>query len=123
MKVLVGTGVGHELPLDGCPFTIGRVAKCNLSIEGDDVSRVHCTISFRPDSLWAEDNGSRNGTFVSGKRLVKPVPLPPGVDLRLGNSFRCQVLVGAAQTGPPLSTAKPGADRINTVEIEEFEID
>lgn len=47
-----------------------------LSI-GDDprVSKLHCAIIQKDDKLYLKDMGSRNGTYLNGKRVTQPVLL------------------------------------------------
>lgn len=47
-----------------------------LSI-GDDprVSKLHCAIIQKEDKLYLKDMGSRNGTYLNGKRVTQPVLL------------------------------------------------
>ena len=37
------------------------------------VSKVHCAIVHRGDRLYLRDEGSRNGTFLNGVRIDRPV--------------------------------------------------
>jgi pSer/pThr/pTyr-binding forkhead associated (FHA) protein len=48
---------------------IGRHDDCDLRIPLKDVSRKHCQINRNNDSLKIRDLGSRNGTFINGKRI------------------------------------------------------
>ena len=48
---------------------IGRHDDCDLRIPLKDVSRKHCQINQNNDSLKIRDLGSRNGTFINGKRI------------------------------------------------------
>lgn len=45
-----------------------------LSLAGDGrVSKVHCAIVHRGDKLYLKDEGSRNGTYLNGTRIERPV--------------------------------------------------
>ena len=51
---------------------IGRAPECNVQIppdQGASVSRVHAEIAIADGGITIRDAGSRNGTFVNGKRL------------------------------------------------------
>lgn len=37
------------------------------------VSKMHCVIIHRGDKLYLKDEGSRNGTFLNGRRIDKPI--------------------------------------------------
>lgn len=44
---------------------------------GDDprVSKLHCALIQKEDRLYLKDMGSRNGTYLNGKRVTQPVLL------------------------------------------------
>lgn len=51
--------------------SIGRGANCQIRLNHDDVSMRHAVLSKRPDgTIYIEDSGSRNGTFVNGERVM-----------------------------------------------------
>ena len=58
---------------------IGRSQEGNmyekfLPVIGDGrVSKLHCAIIRRGDKLYLKDEGSRNGTYLNGVRIDKPV--------------------------------------------------
>ena len=50
---------------------IGRGANCQIRMNHDDVSSRHAVLSKRSDgTIYIEDSGSRNGTFVNGERVM-----------------------------------------------------
>jgi pSer/pThr/pTyr-binding forkhead associated (FHA) protein len=56
-------------PLPSTVTVIGRRRNCDLRIPLDSISKRHCQISVEGDSLKVRDLGSRNGTFLNGKRI------------------------------------------------------
>jgi DNA-binding winged helix-turn-helix (wHTH) protein len=64
---------------------IGRSSSCAIFIDAVSVSRVHARLHIGPETLLIEDNGSKNGTFVSGKRITAPTTLPPAARVRCGD--------------------------------------
>lgn len=45
-----------------------------LPVAGDGrVSKLHCVIIRRGDKLYLKDEGSRNGTYLNGERIDRPV--------------------------------------------------
>lgn len=70
-----------------CPsvrFLVGR----------DNLSRLHASVGVDPDgSAWITDEGSTNGTFVRGIRIVagERVALRPGDALRLAADVTARV--------------------------------
>lgn len=48
---------------------IGRDKQCDIVIDDHRISRRHAIIFLNEGEIWVEDPGSRNGTFVDGKRV------------------------------------------------------
>ena len=48
---------------------IGRAEDCDLRIESDFVSNYHCILLLDEYTLRLRDLGSKNGTFVNGRRV------------------------------------------------------
>ena len=52
----------------------GSMYEKYLPIIGDGrVSKIHCVILHRNDKLYLKDEDSRNGTFLNGERIDRPV--------------------------------------------------
>ena len=52
----------------------GSMYEKYLPIIGDGrVSKLHCAIVRRGDKLYLKDEGSRNGTYLNGERIERPV--------------------------------------------------
>lgn len=66
---------------------IGREgSRANIVIDDPTVSRRHAVISADGDRVTVADCGSKNGTFVGGRRIAaQPVELLDGIDLRVGS--------------------------------------
>lgn len=82
--VITGPGVGtmHKLPPGGA--TLGRSQSAEIKLIEDGVSRAHARVKPVEHRLVLEDLGSRNGTFVNGKRLDRPVTLSDGDKVQVG---------------------------------------
>ena len=52
--------------------------------ESPTVSRRHARILVADGKATLEDLGSKNGTFLRGKRLTSPAPLSDGDEILLG---------------------------------------
>jgi pSer/pThr/pTyr-binding forkhead associated (FHA) protein len=48
---------------------IGRAEDCDLRLESDFVSNYHCILLLDEYTLQLRDLGSKNGTFVNGRRV------------------------------------------------------
>ena len=62
---------------------IGRRHDCDLRIPLLSVSRRHCQLVSNEDTLKVRDLGSRNGTFINGKRTEETI-VQPGDYLKIG---------------------------------------
>jgi DNA-binding winged helix-turn-helix (wHTH) protein len=80
---------------------IGRDATCGLCLQTSTVSRRHALISVRGRTAVIEDLGSRNGTFIGGRRLVAPAKLTHGDVVKLG-----EVLLTFRMVSPQCATEK-----------------
>lgn len=70
LKFLSGPLAGQEFEVK--PSTvIGRDPGCDIVIADPNVSKKHAKISVQGPSVFLEDLGSTNGTFVNGKRVQK----------------------------------------------------
>jgi len=68
----------------GVPVRIGRRAPAELQFRDAEVSGLHCELLLRDDELVVTDRGSTNGTFVDGRRIHGPEPVPHGGVLQVG---------------------------------------
>jgi predicted component of type VI protein secretion system len=103
LKVLSGSSAGRELKIPGEEFFIGRSDACQLRPKSDSISRKHCVLRVREGRLFVEDLGSRNGTFVDGRRLAEETEVQHGCQLRLG---RLEFEVILEQPAPVAESAK-----------------
>jgi pSer/pThr/pTyr-binding forkhead associated (FHA) protein len=70
---------------EGFEFRVGRdPVQCPIFLSEPRVSAVHATLKFEAGQLMVRDEGSNNGTWVSGARLS------PGVwaSVAMGQSLR-----------------------------------
>lgn len=75
---------GLEVAL-GPEITVGRAAGCTMVFDERFVSQVHCRIFLRDGSVFVEDLGSTNGTWVNGARVVGQMPARLGDRVQIGN--------------------------------------
>jgi pSer/pThr/pTyr-binding forkhead associated (FHA) protein len=78
--------------------TLGRDARNDIPLVSDDVSGAHARIVKEPSGRFeVVDEGSTNGTFVNGKRVVRQY-LNNGDVLQIGQWTGPVVLLGAGAT-------------------------
>jgi DNA-binding winged helix-turn-helix (wHTH) protein len=64
---------------------VGRDRDCAVRINSPTVSRRHARILVGRDDTTVEDLGSKNGTHVNGRRVVRPVTLQEGDQVQVGS--------------------------------------
>lgn len=80
-------------------ITIGRAEDADVVVDDPGASRMHAAISRTSDGYFIEDLGSKNGTLVNGRPVVKAL-LDEGDQIQIGS--RIWRLV----TGGPKSIAQ-----------------
>lgn len=65
---------------------LGRTRQADVWVDHGSVSRRHAVIRVDGESATVEDCGSKNGTFLCGRRVVAPEPLADGDEIRLGEA-------------------------------------
>ncbi len=75
LRVLRGKDPRARYDLVEKEIFLGRDPKCNIVIEDDAVSRRHARLLLENDTYAVEDLGSRNGTYVNGRRIDGKVSL------------------------------------------------
>ncbi len=77
---------GQEFDL-GEELTVGRASGCGVSIPDDTfVSQLHARVFRRDGSLYVEDLGSTNGTYLNQKKVTAAVPMRKGDKLQIGRT-------------------------------------
>jgi hypothetical protein len=78
-----GLQAGKSFPLSAISL-IGRSLRSVVSIDDEFLSAEHALLSWRENTWWIEDLGSKNGTFLNGVRVSRPVPLNQGDTIEVG---------------------------------------
>lgn len=71
----------REVPLEEGENVIGRTDDAALRISSARVSRRHARIVVTGGRVVLEDLGSKNGTFLRGRRIERPVELSDGDEI------------------------------------------
>lgn len=74
----------REIPLAEGENVLGRGLDASARIGSATVSRRHARIVLGTGSATIEDLGSKNGTFLNGRRLTGPTPLAERDTIGLG---------------------------------------
>jgi diguanylate cyclase (GGDEF)-like protein len=82
--VLTGGQMGQLFAIENDQLVIGRGAQCEVRIQDDGVSRRQAHLLREEGALSIEDLGSRNGTWVNGKKLSGRQSLVEGDKIQVG---------------------------------------
>lgn len=76
---------GHQVPIQGS-CALGRSVSNQVTLPDERISRRHAIIQAQgEDEFWVVDFGSRNGTYLNGRRIMNPTHLHHGDRLRIGS--------------------------------------
>jgi pSer/pThr/pTyr-binding forkhead associated (FHA) protein len=95
----IGSADDLEILIDRYPFVIGRRSGNDCCLPLACISRRHCQLTREAGEVLVQDLESHNGTFVNGRRALKPLPLQHGDELSLGPvQFRVLVQADCQET-------------------------
>jgi pSer/pThr/pTyr-binding forkhead associated (FHA) protein len=87
LRFISGKYQGGEFPMTpNKEIIVGRSSDLDMVLVEEMVSRKHARISYENDSVFIEDLGSTNGTFVNGEK-VKRAQLKEGDRVLIGTSI------------------------------------
>ncbi len=92
----------QEIPLVEGENLIGRIREAAVRISSTRVSRRHARIVVTGGRAVLEDLGSKNGTYLRGRRIDRPVQLSDGDEICFGRDvvvFRFCYPSGTTVTG------------------------
>ena len=77
---------GRSFELNG-ELTVGRAAGCQVALEDNYVSQLHARVFAREGTVWVEDLGSTNGTYLNDQRVSAPLAVRRGDQLKVGSTI------------------------------------
>jgi pSer/pThr/pTyr-binding forkhead associated (FHA) protein len=69
LRVLIGDSTRETIEVSQGKLVVGRETDCHLRRESSFISRHHCVLLLDEYTLRIRDLGSKNGTFVNGRRI------------------------------------------------------
>lgn len=108
LRVVSGPAAGRTVEVEE-EVVIGR-EDTDLEIDDLELSRHHAVVRRFANRLQVEDLGSRNGTFVDGKRIGEPTLLGGGAEIKIGTTVLVVegvLPVGSSESGRELGDAQP----------------
>ncbi len=105
-------GTENEYAIAG-ELKIGRQQGSDILLTEGGVSRTHARVFEEGGTVYVEDVGSANGTFVDGKRIMESTALTPQSEVLLGDySLRLKAVTrssGARRAARPAAGAEDPA--------------
>ena len=80
-------GLDRDYPLVQGSNVIGRTEDAAVRIDRTEVSRCHARITVDGTTASIEDLGSKNGTYLNGRRLESSTPLSNGDEIGIGRGI------------------------------------
>lgn len=102
----------REIELGPGANVLGREPGCAIWLDAPGVSRRHAQIVVAEGSATLEDLGSKNGTYLRGRRIETPSTLADGDPISLGTALvtvRAFRPGGSTETVPTAETSPPGS--------------
>jgi serine protease Do len=97
----------------GDRLVVGRDPGSDMVLDDPEVSRQHALLERRPGGRLAlRDLGSRNGTYVNGRRLEGELELEGGEEVRLGDTTLSLSLQG------PVRGTQPAARSVGQTTVQ-----
>jgi transcriptional regulator with GAF, ATPase, and Fis domain len=91
LLVVEGKDRGQRAEVRSGVARVGTAQGSELRLSDPTVSRVHCEIRVRTDTITLRDHGSTNGTYVGAAR-IRDADVPAGTLVRVGGTvFRVEV--------------------------------
>ncbi len=84
LHVIDGAQAGLIFVFETAQVVVGRDETCELSLADPGVSRSHATFSRSAIGVQVVDQGSRNGTYLNGRRLMQQTLLRQGDTIAIG---------------------------------------
>lgn len=94
-RTAIGEAAFQRVEFTGNSMTIGRDPGCEQVLDYPMISWHHARVTRTAQGIFVEDLGSRNGTFINGRRIHGRMRVQPGQEIGLG-SFRFQLREGDA---------------------------
>jgi len=102
LVIASGKSAGKAIAVKRDKLLIGRAEECDIRPLSDEVSRRHCEVRLEPGIVWVEDLGSRNGTFVNGRRIAEKTKVYENDLIKVG---ALELRVAGGTEGAPITAA------------------
>jgi hypothetical protein len=122
LRFISGKYRGNEVPLtEGAEIIVGRSGDLGMVLAEDMVSRRHARIAIEDGTIFIEDLGSTNGTFVNGEK-VSSATLKEGDRVLIGTNILRVVAAEPAKARRATQEPTSGQSRTMAGSINEIPI-
>jgi pSer/pThr/pTyr-binding forkhead associated (FHA) protein len=113
LRIFSGSPSLQFIPIPRGKLIIGRAADCDLRLLSDCVSAYHCVLLLDECTLRIRDLGSKNGTFVNGRKIGSSTMILLHDDAISIGEMNVIVELNQATAGPQTvhSTGQPEVSR------------
>ncbi|NTX03518.1 MULTISPECIES: FHA domain-containing protein [Myxococcus] len=109
LVVRLPDGTENEYEVAG-ELKLGRQQGCEVLLTEGGVSRTHARVFSEAGTVFIEDLGSANGTFVDGERIAEPTALTPQSEVILGDYTLSLKAAPGRATGARRASKPAGAE-------------
>jgi DNA-binding winged helix-turn-helix (wHTH) protein len=104
------TWPGGHLELAVGRYTVGRAPGCTPRLASRTVSGRHALLSVEKDAVFVEDLGSKNGTYLDGRRIAAKTRVPESSVVTMGAvAVRLRRHEDPAETTDPMDASPTAA--------------
>ena len=86
IQAIQGPDKGRLFEMPDRECIIGRQS-ATVQLSDNTVSRIHARLTLKDGGWSLEDAGSANGTYLNGVKVVKPMPIKRGDQIRCGSTL------------------------------------
>ncbi len=110
---LVPLDGGKPVVLQKAITVVGRkVEVCDLVIDHESISKLHCLVVKTDGLLFVRDLGSTNGTKVNGQRVIRGALLPGDELAFAAKKFR--IVLGPSRKSEELRASPGGSSEVGS---------
>lgn len=85
LVLLQDVDTGEKIPVLFWENAIGRARGSDIAVDDPAVSRNHCVLLRRKEGWFITDTGSKTGTYLNGKRVVRRTKVNIDDEIAIGN--------------------------------------
>lgn len=99
-------------------YRVGSSPAAHIQIDRDEISARHAILTVTDDSVTLQDAGSRNGTYLDGKKVTDACVLQAGQVIQVGEAKLGIRIKGSGGPQPVAESAAPPAANAATAQAQ-----